>query len=98
MARSNPFVKIAVVVVLLAGLGVLFIRSLRSDRARPYTVAREQLTNWTVVMPAGIAARRSDASPCGRRRTWCRALFSQVFSRTMESLRSPDRIGHAAAC
>ena len=89
MARSNPLVKIVVVVVLLAGLGFLFIRSLRSDRARPYTVAGEQLKNWTVVMPPAsraadpIVALRPPPDLVPR-------LFSQVFSRTMESLRSPD--------
>jgi len=88
MARSNPLVKIVVVVVLLAGLGFLFIRSLRSDRARPYTVAGEQLKNWTVVMPP--ASRPADPLVALRPPPdLVPQLFSQVFSRTMESLRSP---------
>jgi hypothetical protein len=89
MARSNPLIKIAVVLVLLAGLGVLFIRSLRSDRARPYTVGGELLKNWTVVTPP--AARPGDPIVALRPPPdLVPQLFSQVFSRTMESLRSPD--------
>jgi hypothetical protein len=88
MARSNPLIKIAVLVALLAGLGFLFMRSLRNDRARPYTVARERLTHWTVeVQPASravdpVLVLRPPAELVP-------ALFSQVFARTMESLHSP---------
>jgi hypothetical protein len=88
MARSNPFVKIAVIVFLLAGLGFLFMRSLRNDRSRPYTVARGHLKNWTIVMQP--ASRPADPMIALRPPPdLVPSLFSQVFSRAMESLRSP---------
>ena len=88
MARSNGLIKIVVLVAFIAGLGFLFMRSLRDDRARPYTVARERLKNWTVefqpasraVDPVLVLRPPADLVP---------ALFSQVFARTMESLHSP---------
>src|SRR6185503_1942539 len=88
MARSNPFIKIMVIVVLLAGLGFLFVRSLRNDRSRPYTVARGLLKDWRVVMEP--ASRPADPMIALRPPPdLVPALFSQVFSRAMESLRSP---------
>jgi hypothetical protein len=88
MARSNPFIKTIVVLVLLAGLGFLFMRSLRDDRARPYTVARQQLKSWTVVIQP--ASRPADPMLALRPPPdLVPSLFSQVFSRAMETLRSP---------
>jgi hypothetical protein len=88
MTRTNPFIKIVVAVVLLAGLGFLFIRSLRNERSRPYTVAGAHMKNWKVVIEP--ASRPADAMIALRPPPEVvPALFSQVFSRAMESLRSP---------
>jgi len=77
------------ILVLLAGLGFLFMRSLRDDRARPYTVAREQLKNWTVVIRP--ASRPADPMLALRPPPdLVPSIFSQVFARAMETLRSPS--------
>jgi hypothetical protein len=64
------------------------MRSLSEDRSRPYTAAREQLKNWTVLVPP--ATRASDPMLALRPPPdLVPALFSQVFARAMISLRSP---------
>jgi hypothetical protein len=92
MARTNPLVKVAVVLVVLAVVGVLFMRSVRDSRAEPYSVESEELRNWTLVLepesgPNGpmIVLQPSPDLVLG--------LFSQVFGRAGESLTRPQRPG-----
>ncbi|MEO8256450.1 MAG: hypothetical protein ABI868_03810 [Acidobacteriota bacterium] len=88
-SRTSLQIKIFVVLVLLPGLGFLFKRSLRDDQTRPYTVARGQLRNWSVVTLS--ASRAADPMLALRPPPdLVPGLFSQVFARAMQSLRSPN--------
>jgi hypothetical protein len=87
--RSNGVVKIAVVVAVLAGLGYLFMNSVRSTRAEPYTVARMRLAHWT---PA-IATASDPTDPMlvlEAPPELASDLFRQIFARAMESLNAPS--------
>lgn len=81
-------IKIAVALAVVAGLGWLFIRSAQDVRSEPYEIARARLSGWTLAIdPApetsgvlvGLQPDKMTAA----------ALFSQVFSRTGESLSGP---------
>jgi hypothetical protein len=50
MARQRTLVKLAVGTAVLAVLAFLFLRSLESTRAAPFTVDRGALTGWTLVL------------------------------------------------
>ena len=78
----------AVGLVALGGLGVLFVRSARNVQAEPYEVARGRLAKWTLAIEPGssasgiLLALRPQAELAS-------ALFSQVFTRSGESLSGP---------
>ena len=81
-------IKIVVALAVLAGLGWLFVRSAQNVRSEPYDIARARLSGWTLAIdPApdtsgvllGLQPDKTDAAK----------LFSQVFSRTGESLSGP---------
>ena len=86
--RRSGLIKAVVAVVGLGGLGVLFVRSARNTRAEPYSVARDRLARWTLVVepassPSGVVLELRpplELSP---------PLFSQVFARSGESLSGP---------
>ena len=80
--------KPLVVVVILAGLAVLFVRSAQRTRAEPYTMAAVSLEGWTLALnPDGGATGTllGLRAPAGLGRL----LFDQVFSRAMETFLSP---------
>lgn len=86
---KSVLVKIVIALVVLAGLGFLFARSVRSTRSAPYSVDRDSLRGWTVSIekaPTSIGAllvlRTSGGLAAG--------LSKQVFHRSMESQHSPD--------
>lgn len=87
-ARVHPAVKVLIALAVIAGLGLLFVRSARETRAAPYTVDRAHLQGWTVAvdsptMPtAPVLSLR--ASP-----VMASALFRQLFTRLAESLSAP---------
>ena len=86
--------KIVLVLALLAGLAYLFVRSLQSTRAEPYTVRAEHLRGWTLALdeaPGDSGAALSLRPP----QPLAPALFQQIFSRVMESLAAPPRPGLA---
>ena len=88
MARSIRLIKIAVALAALAGLGFLFVRSVRETRSEPYTTDRMGLRNWTVAIEPGSSA----TSPMLVLRPppeLVNDLFQQVFARAMESLFTP---------
>ena len=88
MARPNTLIKIVIALAVLAGLGVLFVRSVYNQRSKPYTVAREQLTNWSVAVEQ--ASRPTDPMIVLRPPPEIvPELFRQVFARAMESLTTP---------
>src|SRR5262245_43157672 len=83
-------VKIAVGLAAVAGVGALFMLSVRGARSQPYVVHREHLQRWPVALDPG--ERPTDAllamRPPG---ALSREVFGQIFKRAMESLRSPAR-------
>src|SRR5688572_24543064 len=92
MARTNPLVKIAIVLAVLAVVGFLFMRSVRDSRSAPYTVEPGELRNWTLALepesgPNGplLVLRPPPDMALG--------LFRQVFTRAGESLARPPMPG-----
>ena len=84
-AGSKRLVKILVLLGLAGVLGFLFIRSVRGTRAEPYTIPPGSLDGWTLAFQAPASA--NDAGfvlhvPA----ELTRAVFDQVFKRTMESM------------
>src|SRR3954447_7021896 len=85
---TRAAIKIIVAVVVVAGLGWLFVRSARSVRSEPYEIPRGRLTGWTLAIEPvpnasgvllGLEPDKQTAA----------MLFGQVFSRTGESLSGP---------
>ena len=77
-----------VAVVVLAGLGALFVRSARAVRATPYSVTKGQLAHWTLTLEpvtegsGRLLSLRADPM-------LVHGLFKQVFARAGESLNAP---------
>lgn len=92
--KVHPAVKVAVGLVVLAGVGVLFYRSVNDAQAEPYTVRAAHLAGWIVEANSGPddgGALVSLRPP----RELSMNLFRQLFSRHMESLASPNAPGVA---
>ncbi len=85
---KKTLVKGAVAVVAVGGLGWLFVRSAQSVRSEPYEIARARLAGWTLAIDPSpnqsgvLLGLQPD-------KTTAATLFSQVFSRTGESLSGP---------
>ena len=88
MARRSWLIKVALGVVAVAGLAVLFVRSAQSTRAEPYDVRRERLQRWTLALeePAAPSGVLLALRP---QREFASTLFSDLFSRTGESITGP---------
>jgi hypothetical protein len=88
VVRRRGLIKAAVAVVALGVLGLLFVRSAQNTRAEPYTIARDRLAQWRLVV-------ESSASPSGMLLELrpppelAGPLFSQVFTRSGQSLSGP---------
>jgi hypothetical protein len=88
----KALVKVAVALVVLTGLGFLFLRSVRSTRAEPYLVQADLLRNWTLALDPAAGPRepmlllRPPAALVD-------GLFKQVFKRAMESMNAPAAAG-----
>jgi hypothetical protein len=86
--RKPLLLKIGVGLGALTLFGFLFVRSLQDARSAPFTVERQHLRNWTLVLESGTSA--SDPLLALRPPPELAAgLFRQVFSRVMESLNTP---------
>jgi len=92
--RVHPLIKVAIAIVLLAGIGLLFVRSVKDTRAEPYVVSASHLRNWTLAIDtaadadgAVVSLRPQPELPMN--------LFRQLFSRQMESLGTPSQPGIA---
>lgn len=90
--RVHPLIKVAVAMVLLAGVAMLFIRSVKDTRAEPYSVSARHLQHWTLGIDtaadadgAVVSLRPPPELPMN--------LFRQLFSRQMESLGTPSQPG-----
>jgi hypothetical protein len=81
-------IKAAVIVVLLGGLGWLFVRSAQNVRSEPYEIARARLTGWTLAVDQAPNASGVLLGLQPDKQT-AAMLFGQVFSRTGESLSGP---------
>ena len=90
--RTHPALKALIVVLVLAGVGYLFVRSVTSTRGEPYDMQAAQLSRWTLADGAGqeaegaaLALRPPAELPLN--------LFRQLFRRQMESLSTPATPG-----
>ena len=54
----KTLLKVMIALVAVGVLAVLFVRSARSTRAEPFTIARQHLTGWTLTLAP-------DADPLG---------------------------------
>ena len=85
---KRGLIKAVVALVVVGGLGVLFVRSAKNVRSEPYEMARHRLTGWSLAIDrspnqAGVLlGLQPDKQTAAM-------LFSQVFSRTGESLSGP---------
>ena len=80
--------RVVVVLSAIAVLGYLFMKSLETTRAEPYTVERAHLRTWTLVLEPPDGAN----SPLLSVQTGTDVvanLFTQMFNRTMESINRP---------
>jgi hypothetical protein len=85
-------VKVGVALVVLTGLGFLFMRSVRSTRAEPYRVQAEHLRNWTLALEPA-ASLREPLLVLQPPADLVNGLFKQVFKRAMESMNPPAAAG-----
>lgn len=90
--KVHPLIKVAVALLLLAGVGLLFIRSVKDARAEPYVIAARHLQGWTLGIDTAADSQGSVVSlrpppemPMN--------LFRQLFSRQMESMGTPSEPG-----
>jgi hypothetical protein len=90
--RTPLLVKAVIVLLLLAGVAYLFMRSLDVTRAEPYTVRAEHLAPWTLTGDAGAVGDRAVLALAPPAELPLR-LFRQVFSRAGESLSAPNAPG-----
>ena len=85
---NRALLKVIVAVVVLGGLGVLFVRSAQNVRSEPYEIARSRLAGWTLAIDSApnlsgvVLSLRPDNETAAM-------LFSQVFSRSGETLSGP---------
>lgn len=81
----KTLLKVVIALVALALLGVVFVRSARSTRAEPFTVARQDLMGWTLTLAP-------DGDPLGSslsiapKAELMRPLARDLFTRMGESL------------
>ncbi len=85
---KRALIKGVIIIALLGGLGFLFVRSAQNVRSEPYEIARGRLTGWKLGLDPspgqsgvllGLQPDKETAA----------ILFSQVFSRSGESLSGP---------
>ena len=86
MKRS--LIKIPIILAVLGAGGWLFVRSAQNTRAEPYAIARARLSGWTIAIELAPNASGVLLGLQPDKETSA-MLFSQVFSRTGESLSGP---------
>lgn len=92
----HPAVKAVIVLVLLAGVGFLFVRSVTDVRSEPYEIQRAHLTGWA--LSAGVTQDGDGAAVALRPPSELPLNLSrQLFRRQMESLSTPMAPGLALA-
>ena len=90
--KVHPLLKVVVVLLLLAGVGLLFVRSAQDARAEPYQISSRHLQGWTLGIDTAADSQGSVVSlrpppemPMN--------MFRQLFSRQMESMGTPSLPG-----
>jgi hypothetical protein len=92
-SRRTPLpVKIGIGLLLLGAIAVLFMRSLDTSRAEPFTVRGEHLAPWTLATDAAASGDGAVVALAPPAELPMR-LFRQVFTRAGESLSTPLRPG-----
>jgi hypothetical protein len=91
--RSRRLIKLAVAIVLVAGLGALFLRSVRDARSAPYTIKPEQVHGWTLVLEPPSSDPSDPVLVLRPPPDLASGLFHQVFRRVMESMTAPAAAG-----
>lgn len=91
-SRLHPALKAVAVLLALAALGYLFVRSATSTRAEPYEIQSAHLSGWTLAADsaqdaedAALSLRPPAELPMN--------FFRQLFRRQMESLSTPTAPG-----
>lgn len=92
--RLHPLVKLAIGLVVLAVIGVLFVRSLDDARGEPFLVRPAHLDGWTLTEVPG-AQGELPALLLAPPPEMPMRLFRQVFTRAGESLSTPLQPGVA---
>jgi hypothetical protein len=87
--RKTTLIKIAVGLAGFGVLGFLLFRSVMDVRAEPYTIPRDQLAPWTAALdpaagPSGVLLALRPPP------TLAPQLFTQIFTRSGQSLSGPD--------
>jgi hypothetical protein len=91
--RSHPAVKVAAGLVVLAGLGFLFLQTLDDARSEPFVVRGSELVGWTVALDAPSSDPAAPLASLRPPRELPMRLFRQLFSRVMETLNTPQAAG-----
>ena len=81
-------IKAVVILAALGVLGYLFVRSAQNVRSEPYEIARARLSGWTLALEPSPSASGVLLGLQPDKET-AAGLFSQVFSRSGESLSGP---------
>jgi hypothetical protein len=85
-------VKLVVAVVVIGTFGWMFLRTARDARAEPYVVDGQHLRPWTLAIDPGESSR-SPMLVVRPPQELGSGLFSQVFSRMMESMKGMNGAG-----
>jgi hypothetical protein len=84
----KTLLKVAIALVVVGALGVLFVRSAQSTRAAPFTIARQDLTGWTLKLtPDGDSL--GSLLAITPRTTLLGPLSNELFARMGQSLHYP---------
>ena len=87
--KIHPAIKVVIALIVVAVVGVLFVRSAQDSRAQPYQVSARHLAGWTLGIDTAFDAQGSVVSlrpPAEMPMN----LFRQLFSRQMESMSLPS--------
>ena len=84
----KTLLKVMVALVAVAVLAVLFVRSARTTRAQPFTIARQDLAGWTLTLAPDADAFDSLLSITPKVELMP-PLARDLFARTGESLHYP---------
>ena len=85
---KRVLIKAVVIVAALGVLGYLFVRSAQNVRSEPYEIPRARLSGWALAVDPSPNASGVLLGLQPDKQT-AAALFSQVFSRSGESLSGP---------